>query len=333
MTGPRKGRAQNPPIARGPGLTGLQPSIHLLERFTESDLATWERRSRELDEVHHELYHGLEPERIKRREEIIGALQKAKAVPVKFENYVRMVPYQYSLSPLSAAGSLRGIGGRFSIGIDCDEAKAAKVFPALYIGDSPETAFREYYQITREELEATGLTAAELSLRRSDSSVRLQGQLENVLDISNLANLRAVAKVLGTFQVPPALEVLAKKLKLGPAKNLLIRTPEKLQENLQEANWRLWPTQFGLPSPSQRFGKFVRAAGFEAIKYRSVKAPGNVCLAVFPCNIANDRSFIELVDQAPAEVTYRRLDLSSAQALCGWDYVLDRDRDLLRTDP
>lgn len=151
---------------------GLAPSVQLLERFTAADLETWKRRSRELDELHHVLYHGLEPERLRRRDQLIQALARKPAPPFDFENWVRIVPYRYSNDPLSAAGSVRSIGGRFNIGNDCDESGAALVFPALYLGDSHETAFREYYQIGSEELQATGLTPEELSLRRSDTSVR-----------------------------------------------------------------------------------------------------------------------------------------------------------------
>lgn len=300
--------------------------IHLLERFTESDLETWKRRSKELDEVHDTLYHDLEPERNRRRDQLSAALNAKPAAPFDFQSWGRMVEYRYSNDPLSAAGSVRSIGGRFNIGNDCDESGAAVVFPALYIGDSYETAHRECYQISPEKVRETGLTASDLCLRKSDTFVRLNGHIERVFDMRDIKNLAPVAKVLAKFSVPPELDKLARSLKLGKPESLLIRTPSKLQKNLQDINWRGWPTQFGLPSPSQRFGLMLRWAGYEGVLYRSTKQPGANCLAVFPSNFSSDRTFIELQDPAPDTVTRRRLDISSADGLCGWEFVREKDR-------
>lgn len=300
--------------------------IHLLERFTESDLETWKRRSRELDEVHDSLYHGLEPERNRRRDQLTAALNAKPAAPFDFESWGRMVEFRYSNDPLSAAGSVRSIGGRFNIGNDCDESGAAVVFPALYIADSYETAHRECYQISPDKIRETGLTASELCLRKSDSYVRLRGHIERVFDMRDLRNLGPVAKVLSKFAVPPELVNLARSLKLGKPETLLIRTPSRLQKNLQDTNWRGWPTQFGLPSPSQRFGLMLRWAGYEGVLYRSTKQPGANCIAVFPSNFASDRTYVEIQDPAPDTVTRTRLDIASADSLCGWEFVREKDR-------
>lgn len=120
-----------------------------------------------------------------------------------------MVQYRYSHDPISTAGSVRSVGGRFSIGNDCDESGAAAVFPALYMGDSHETAFRECYQMPPDKMEATGLTPEEMSLRQNDASVRINGHIERVFDVKNLENLKPVAKVLARFVVPPELVKLA----------------------------------------------------------------------------------------------------------------------------
>ena len=61
----------------------------------------------------------------------------------------------------------------------------------------------------------------------------------------------------------------------------------------------------------------ARAAGFEAILYRSTKGSGK-CLAVFPDLLASG-SFIELSDQPPTAQTHLRLDDNSADELAGWD--------------
>ncbi|MFA1289667.1 RES family NAD+ phosphorylase [Xanthomonas axonopodis pv. nakataecorchori] len=301
-------------------------SIQILDRFSESDLEVWKKRSRELDAVHDELYHGLEPERARRRQQLVDALNARPAPAFDFKNWVRMVQYRYSHDPLSAAGSVLSVGGRFSIGNDCDESGAAVVFPALYIGDSHETAFRECYQMPSEKMQATGLTPAEMSLRQSDASVRMHGHIERVFDIRNLDNLKPIAKVLATFTVPPELAKLARSLKLGKPEELLIKTPSRLQTNLQDINWRGWPTQFGLPSPSQRFGLLLKWAGYEGVLYRSSKQPGSTCIAIFPSNLCSDRTFVELADGHPPNVTQSRLDISTAHSLCGWEHVRRADR-------
>ena len=303
------------------------PSIYVLDRFRESDLAIWEKRSAQFDALYDALYHGLEPERVARRQEIVDALASRPAAPFSFDSWVRIVPYAYSHCPLSAAGSVRAMGGRFNIGNDCDESRTAKVLPALYIGDSHETAFRECYQVGSRELAATGLTAADLSLRKSDSSVRLKGHITRVFDMRDRSNLEPVVKVLKKFKTPPVLEKLARELKLGKADALLIRTAARLQANMQDVNWRAWPAQFGLPAPSQRLGTFLKLAGYEGIVYRSTKLQNAACLAVFPSNIGSDKTFVEVQDAAPAGVRHTRLDIETASDLCGWEFVREQDRD------
>lgn len=324
----RKPSKGNAPIPHRADARPLQPSIRVLERFTESDLRTWSKRSAQLDALHHEMYHGLEPERIARRAEIVEALLERPAEAFEFDAWVRMVAYRYANQPLSAAGSVRGHGGRFNIGNDCDQAGVARVFPALYLGDSHETAHREYYQASSADAESTGLTGAELALRKSDVSVRLRGRIDRVFDIRRIKNLEPVAKVLAKFKTTPALEKLARELKLGRASEMLIRSPKRLQENLQEVNWRAWPVQFQLPSPSQRFGQFLRMAGYEGVLYQSAKLPGSTCLAVFAGNIDSPRTFIELMDPHPPEMQHVKLDASAAAELCGWDFVRLQDRDI-----
>lgn len=326
MSGRRPSK-RKPPIPHRAEAKPLQPSIRVLERFSESDLKTWSRRSAQLDALHHELYHGLEPERIARRAEITGALLERPAAAFEFDAWVRMVAYQYANQPLSAAGSVRSHGGRFNIGNDCDQARVARVFPALYLGDSHETAYREFYQVGSADAEATGLTGEELALRKSDVSVRLRGRIDRIFDIRNIKNLEPVAKIFSKFKTTLDMEKLARELRLGPARSMLIRSPKQLQENLQEVNWRAWPVQFQLPSPSQRFGQFLRMAGYEGVLYQSAKSPGSTCLAVFASNIDSSRTFIELADQHPPETRHVRLDASTAAELCGWDYVRPQDRD------
>lgn len=304
----------------------LTASIHMLDRFTESDLETWQKRSKELDELYDTFYHSLEPERIRRRDEITNALNSKSSPPFEFKNWVRMFEYRWANSPLSAAGSVVSYGGRFNIGSACDESGAAVIFPALYIGDSPETAYREFYQISKDQASESGLTEADFCLRKSDISVRLNGRIERVFDMRDPKNLTPIAQVLSKFKPPENLNRLAKIFKLGDPKKLLIRTPAQLQSHLLGRNWRAWPAQFGLPSPSQRFGLMLKSAGFEGVIYNSTKMPGKACIAVFPSNIDNENSFVELSDPPPPTIEYNRLDANTAEGLCGWEHVRKKDQ-------
>lgn len=90
------------------------------------------------------------------------------------------------------------------------------------------------------------------------------------------------------------------------------------------SNWRTLPVQFGLPAPSHAVAELVRAAGYEAIVYRSTQGGGR-CVAVFP-DLIDSGSFIELASPAPSEVEYTRLDAGSADALAGWEEILMRKR-------
>ena len=83
-------------------------------------------------------------------------------------------------------------------------------------------------------------------------------------------------------------------------------------------NWRVLPVQFGNPAVSQILAGLVLDAGYEAIRYPSTKGDGE-CLAVFPHRLASDASFVKLADDAPASIRDTRLDLSTADGLCGWE--------------
>ena len=91
-------------------------------------------------------------------------------------------------------------------------------------------------------------------------------------------------------------------------------------------NWRKWPVQFGVPSPSQIFADFAIGAGYEAIRYRSTKDPNGHCLAIFPSNLGSKNTFVEIVGTPPDDRVLSRLDLSTAQSLCGWDTIPSRSR-------
>jgi hypothetical protein len=94
--------------------------------------------------------------------EIRAALQSVEPIKVPIDEWCRIANFKYALTALSPAGSLTHVGGRFNFGRDIDEARFAP-FPALYIAEDFETAYREYYGLSKGAT-AGGLTPEELSL-------------------------------------------------------------------------------------------------------------------------------------------------------------------------
>ena len=94
---------------------------------------------------------------------------------------------------------------------------------------------------------------------------------------------------------------------------LLPGTPKTLHMRLM-GNWTDMPIQYGLPSNSQVFARFLREAGFEGVLYRSTRGQG-VCIALFLDRLDASDSFVELSDNAPPDVTITRLDSTTFQHL------------------
>lgn len=306
-----KRRVQQPPAHPATTAQADPLSIHALDRFSEGDLEQWKSLSADLDELHAVLYFEIHPQRMRRKQELIAALAARHSKPFEFNSWARIVDYRFTNSPLSAVGSMRGIGGRFNIGCDTDQS-ITPPFPALYLGDSHQTAYREKYQITHGSLDASGLTPEELGLARSHTWVRVRGSVDSCIDVSNPQNLAAVCKILAKIKLPNSVKLLMRRLKLGPKEVFMISSPSQLAIALQDENWRYRPTQFGIPSVSQQFADLVRESGFEGIVYRSSKNAGGKCLALFIDNLGSDRTFVELMDESPVGVV-RRLDLAAAE--------------------
>lgn len=294
-------------------------SILELDRFSEASVQQWNDLSQDLDELSASLYFGVEPERRRYRQELLEALRSAAPVPQEFNLWVRAVSYRYSLSPLSAAGSLQDIGGRFNAGTELDD-QPLSAWPALYLAEDFETAFREKYQLPSDHLQQ-GLSAQDLALETGGSfaSVTVRGKLTKVFDLTSPASLGPVAGVFRRIAMPAKATKLKKKLKIPSRDFYMVKTPQQVFDAVLKYNWRVQPRQFGLPSSSQTLAELIRAADFEAILYQSSKGPGK-CLAVFP-DMLLDTSFIELVDKPPPEVKHSRLDSTTGTELCGWDSV------------
>jgi hypothetical protein len=307
----RKGRRRRPipPPPRKVPDPAAPPSLHELDTFCLADIERWQSSSERLDELHQELHHGLEAQRVRRRAELLEALRAKAAPPIDLSRWHRIVEYQYCLAPLSAHGSTVRYGGRFNIGAEVGSG-AFGSFPALYLAEKLDTAFREFYQIDASSA-ADGLTREDFALKRPGSflSAEVDGHLDLVFDVGDVAALRPFASLIATFTMPPRVPLLARRLRIANAG--LIRSAAQLQRTALIKNWRAWPVQFDVPANSQVLGRMLCDAGFEAILYPSAKN-GRRCMAVFPTNLRHSASFVALSGVYPLEVTVSRLDAASA---------------------
>ncbi len=239
-------------------------------------------------------------------------------------DWARIVTYRYSLAPLSSAGSLHSIGGRFNAGIDLDDGTLS-AWPALYMAEDYETAFREKFQLASDHVN-NGLSAQDLALTpgASHAAVMLRGRLTNVFSLNDDECLKGICSVFRRIKMPATAKRLQKKLRIPNRDNFMIRSPFQLRRAVLASNWRLQPVQFGMPAPSQILAELIRAAGFEGVLYESTKGPCR-CLALFP-DVLLDGSFVELADPAPAAIQHTRLDCTTADALCGWDDIAKQMR-------
>lgn len=302
------------PVAR---TTPLAPiGIRELDRFSNESIDRWTALSKDLDELEANLYFALEPERRRLRSELLASLQQHQSNPLVLQGWVRIVDYQFTNMPLSSAGSLTAYGARFNVGMDLDPGTLTP-WPALYLAEDYETAYREKFQLKSSQ-EIDGLKPEELALThgRSNSTVLLKGRIERAFDMTSPRHLEAVAKVLKKIKMPDRAKNLKKKLRMKAADLSMIQNGQGLYEAVLKHNWRVQPAQFGLPARSHILAELVRAAGFEAILYKSTMGPGK-CLAVFPDQLSGS-AHIELEDKAPPEVRHTRLDENSAGDLAGW---------------
>ena len=316
-------RPKRPSIPSRPPPPANKPSRNILEldRFSEASLREWKAASENLDELEAVLYFNLEPERRKLRPQLLEALQSVKPLEYPIENWVRLVDYQYGLEPLSCAGSLCSPegGGRFNVGIELDTGTLPP-WPALYIAENQETAFREKFQMESKS-DVDGLSPAELALNPgvNYSVLSLHGNLHRVFDLRKDTSVAALAQILGKISMPPRARELAKKLGIPSAELFMVKSPEQVRDMALKNNWRTLPIQFGLPSQSHILAELIRASGFEAILYKSTKGPGD-CVAIFP-SLMDGRSYIEVAGQILPGVKHRRLDVNSAKDLEGWEHT------------
>ena len=295
---PKRGRKGARRDRRQPSKQGVE-----LEKFSTADLRVWQLQAENLERYHVQLYYHLESLRTLSQGRLCTALCSSKPAVLTLRNWVRIIDYKYSLQPLSAAGSLAR-GGRFNIGNDLDPVKFP-TFAALYLAESYETAYEERFG-SRPSRDAI-LQGHELALRQPSSftAIRTTGHAVNLFDLRSAGNLRNFVSVISKFDMPKELKDLADSLGIqGP---LLVTSSASLKANLLGHNWRLYPSQYGIPSNPQVFGRLLLDAGFDGVVYPSTKGRRD-CVALFPVNFAESESCVEVADEGPPYAGKLRLD-------------------------
>jgi RES domain len=279
----------------------------VLDSFTQQQLRAWEARGDTFQWLSDRIYFELERQRVAQYEDLCASLRAAPSIPLSLTNWARVTDWRWNLSPLSPAGSLSGIGGRFNIGIDLDRAKN-QAFAALYVAENVETAFSEYFGGPRTDIKS-GLTLSELALRRATSftTFLLTGQLEHVLDLRAYKSLEAFAGIIKRFDISPQTKAAVRRAGLSPRP--IMRSAKQLWTQLLVApsSWRLEPQAYGIPAPCQIFGRFAHDAGLEGILFPSQLGSGS-CLAVFPENFRASGAHIEVLGAIPDGATHTILD-------------------------
>jgi hypothetical protein len=293
-----KQRPPNPPRPPGDGF---------LDAFTEAQLDEWTRGGDILQRLADKAYFELEALRAAKYDALCDALRSSLGVSVDLNGWSRVTDWHWSLSPLSPAGSIKGIGGRFNIGETLDRARG-QAFPCLYIAESIETAHAEYFGEAL-STQVGPLTLSELALRRQTSftTFLLTGRVERVLDLREDTPLKPFADIIRRFNFSSLTKAAFRSA--GLPQREIIRSPKQLRRRLLLApeRWRQEPTLFAIPAANQIFGRFARDADWEGILYPSGRANG-LCLAIFPENFRASNSLIEVMGDVPGGATHVVLD-------------------------
>ena len=256
---------------------------------------------------HDRFYFDLERQRVQSHEELCASLRNTQHTSLPLDQWVRVTDYQWCLQPLSAQGSLRGIGGRFNIGCELTRARGHE-FPALYIANDFDTAIRERYGVTLDEVTG-GLSRQEFALRTPGSFTTffIRGHIDHAFDLGHEENLNDFVNIIKTFSLSKDTTQFCQKLSLSAPP--LVRNTSDLLKGLLSAPevWRRTPQLYAAPAACQIFGQFLRDAGFEAVIYPSQQG-GSLCAAVFPENFRASTSRIEAIGTPPKEASCTVLD-------------------------
>jgi len=284
-------RKRRRPRFRGRAATSI------LDTFSPQDLATWEGESSVVQTYSDRVYFDLERQRISQHDQLCAALRSSSSTEVPLEGWVRVVDWRWNLTPLSAEGSLIGIGGRFNIGRELDRAKG-KEFPCIYVAQDTGTAYCEHFGGLIGQ-RVSELTLGELALRTQESFTTfvLRGRVEHAFNLRDETRLAEFTRIIGRFDLSEDTKRYQRRHGLRPRS--LVRSPRKLLQLalLSPHGWRR-ECQLGVPAPGQILGRFIRDAGFEAALYPSQRG-GQLCLAVFPENFVASTSRIEVAGGIP----------------------------------
>jgi hypothetical protein len=293
-----KQRPPNPPRPPGDGI---------LDSFTEAQLDDWTRGGDLLQRLADKVYFELELLRAAKYDALCDALRSSPGVSIDVNGWSRVTDWRWSLSPLSPAGSIKGIGGRFNIGETLDRARG-QAFPCLYVAQSVETAYGEYFGASLSS-QMGPLMLGELALRRESSftTFLLNGRLDRVLDLREDTSLKPFADIIRRFNISSLTKAAFRSA--GLPQREIIRSAKQLRRRLlmEPKAWRQEPTVFGIPVASQIFGRFARDADWEAILYPSLRGTG-LCLGIFTENFQASDSRIEVVGAVPNGATHTVLD-------------------------
>ena len=276
------------------------PVSYELDRFTLHDLRSWNKANKSIAEYHIRVYYELEAQRQLNRKQLNAALRDARLDSFEIDHWVRMVDYKYSLQPLSAAGSIRSIGGRYNIGSGLNPKLNS--FHGLYIAEDAETAFREYFGEPRGAL---GVLDLALMPKKSFASVFVSGTLHNVLDVTSAKRLRSFCSAFRHFTINPSYKNLLAGTNIKPLSIAI--DPSILLRTLEAQNWRELGMQLGIPSNSQVFGRLAFEAGYDGIVFQSARN-GKRCACVFLENLTHSETNLSLADPAPSDDTIATLD-------------------------
>lgn len=277
----------------------------LLEHGSIGDILRSRARYERFLRYHSKYYAELAQQRAQVYDSLKASLAE-RAGSFQFSRWQRAVKYKYSLSPLSAKGSLTEPGGRFNVG-GIDPTRLP-VFAGLYLAADKGTALAKL--LGQRDNQGQQLTAEEQALTKTASVtvVSVSGELESALDARNEENLTGFVGLIKGFRLSNGLIREAKALGTAPPR--LVTTARELKGELESPNWRGWAWLCDVPASSQIFGQIVMNAGIEGIIYISTLTH-KACLVVYPQNFANSSSFIELDDPAPSDSVQKRIDHST----------------------
>ncbi len=288
-------------------------ALYELEKLSVKELNKWNKRSKEIKEYVNQNYNYFAEQRSRIFLELKNALLR-NCTTHSFENWQRLVSWKYTLHPLSTAGSMQNaIGGRFNLG-QIDPLRFP-YFGALYIAEDRDTAFREKYGIPKSS-STTGLTQEELALTKPshETLISANGNIYNILDITNLNNLKDYFNLIKAIKLPQSLSKKAKLINYDPMKE--VRTLNRLYQTIYSQDWRQMPILFSIPANCQILGHIAYEAGIEGILYNSVK-DGKRCMAIFPRNFKDSSSYVEIDPiKAPLEIDPKRLRLDKTSYQC-----------------